>query len=117
MNVARQMMSWFAVLLGTTIVPLATTSLRAETVFVEAETFRPSSPGWIATDNDQTRRASRVKTMWGADGAVDAVATKTVKLTESGTYRVWVRYMQVAAWRSVSSRGCGRREDRRGAGV
>ncbi len=99
MNVARQMRSWFAVLLGTAIVPLATTSLRAAAVFVEAETFRPSSSGWIATVNDQTRRASRVKTMWGADGAVDSVATKTVKLTESGTYRVWVRYMQVAAWR------------------
>jgi len=37
--------------------------------------------------------------MWGADWAGDAIATKTVKLNEAGKYRVWVRYMQVAAWR------------------
>jgi lysophospholipase L1-like esterase len=72
---------------------------RGETVFVEAESMVASSEGWKATQNDQTRRASRLKTLWGADGAVDAVATRTVKLNEAGTYRVWVRYMQVAAWR------------------
>jgi len=37
--------------------------------------------------------------MWGADGAGDAIATKTVKLNEAGKYRVWVRYIHVAAWR------------------
>ncbi|MEO8498978.1 MAG: hypothetical protein ABI614_28270, partial [Planctomycetota bacterium] len=71
----------------------------AETVFVEAETMLASSGGWLATSNDQTRRASRVKTLWGADGAGDAVATATVRLEAAGRYRVWVRYMQVAAWR------------------
>ncbi|HQX53022.1 MAG TPA: hypothetical protein PLR25_24085, partial [Planctomycetaceae bacterium] len=74
-------------------------SARGETVFLEAESLQTSSDGWRATSNDQTRRASRVKSLWGADGAVDAVATKTVQLSESGKYRIWVRYIQVAAWR------------------
>ncbi len=72
---------------------------RADTVFIEAETMQPSSSGWVATSNDQTRRASRTKTLWGADGAGDAVAKKTVRVSEAGRYRVWVRYMQVGAWR------------------
>ncbi|MBM4088554.1 MAG: hypothetical protein FJ276_03880 [Planctomycetes bacterium] len=71
----------------------------AETVFVEAETFRPSSAGWAVTNNDQTQRASRTRTLWGADGPGDAVATKTVPLHTAGRYRVWVRYLQVGAWR------------------
>ena len=74
-------------------------STRGETVFIEAESMQVSSDGWKSTNNNETQRASRMKTMWGADGAVNAVATKTVKLAESGKYRVWVRYMQVAAWR------------------
>ncbi|MCC7419365.1 MAG: hypothetical protein IT428_03695 [Planctomycetaceae bacterium] len=61
--------------------------------------MQASSEGWKATQNEQTRRASRAKTMWGADGAGDAVATKSVSIGAAGTYRVWVRYMQVAAWR------------------
>ncbi len=72
---------------------------QAETIFVEAETFTPSSPGWVAISNDQSQRASRLKTLWGADGPADAVATKTVTLSEPGKYKVWVRYMQVATWR------------------
>jgi hypothetical protein len=74
-------------------------SMRGETIFVEAESMQTTSDGWKATDNDQTRRASRVKTMWGADGATDGVAKKSLKITEAGKYRVWVRYMQVATWR------------------
>jgi hypothetical protein len=72
-----------------------------ETIFVEAETMQPSSSGWVATSNDQTGRASRTQTLWGADGAGDAVASKTVRVAEAGRYRVWVRYMQVAAWRGA----------------
>jgi hypothetical protein len=64
-----------AVWLGLFLSLLANRS-SAETVFVEAESMQVSSNGWLATSNDQTRRASRVKTMWGADGAGDAVATK-----------------------------------------
>ena len=48
----------------------------AETVFLEAETMQPSSAGWVVTSNDQTQRASRTRTLWGADGPGDAVATK-----------------------------------------
>ena len=75
------------------------TPARADIVFVEAETMQPSSNGWATTSNDQTQRASRTKTLWGADGAGDAVAKKTVSINEAGRYRVWVRYMQVGAWR------------------
>ncbi len=75
------------------------TAARAETVFVEAETMQPSSSGWAATSNDQTGRASRTKTLWGADGAGDAVAKKAVRVSDAARYRVWVRYMQVGAWR------------------
>ncbi|MCP4787446.1 MAG: hypothetical protein GY903_05805, partial [Fuerstiella sp.] len=78
---------------------LLTQPASGDTVFIEAETMKPSSNGWSATSNDQTRRASLTKTMWGADGAGDAEARTTVRLGEAGRYRVWVRYMQVAAWR------------------
>ncbi len=90
----RLMMAWLGLL-----VSLFAKSVKADTVFIEAETMQPSSSGWVATNNDQTGRASRTKTLWGADGAADAVASKTVRLSEAGLYRVWVRYMQVGAWR------------------
>ena len=77
-------------------VALAAGVVHAETVFVEAEEFAPSSPGWQAATNDQTRNASRVRTLWGARGPADAVATKTIALREAGLYRVWVRYLNVA---------------------
>ena len=36
-----------------------------ETIFVEAESMQSSSSGWVATSNDQTKRASRIRTLWG----------------------------------------------------
>ena len=90
---------WKRALLVCVLAFALTQSAKGETVFIEAESMQASSNGWKATDNDQTRRASRVKTMWGAAGAGDAVATKTMKITEAGKYRLWVRYMQVSAWR------------------
>lgn len=86
-------------LLGGALGGIAPAELRGETVFVEAEAFQPSSPGWTAVTNAQTRRASRVRTLWGADGPGDAVAEKHLTLAEAGRYRVWVRYLQVGAWR------------------
>lgn len=70
-----------------------------ERVFFEAETMQASSAGWVATNNDQTQRASRTRTLWGAEGPGDAVATKVVRLKEAGRYWVWVRYLHVGAWR------------------
>jgi len=67
----------------------------AETVFVEAEEFVSSSAGWQAITNDQTRSASRVRTLWGAQGPADAAATRTIELGEAGLYRVWVRYLNM----------------------
>ncbi len=79
-----------------TALALAAGVAHAETVFVEAEEFVPSSPGWQAVTNDQTRNASRVRTLYGAQGPTDAVATTTIALREAGLYRVWVRYLNVA---------------------
>jgi hypothetical protein len=73
----------------------------AESIFFEAESMQPSSSGWAATSNAQTGRASRAQTLWGAAGEGDAVASKPLRVSEAGRYRVWVRYMQVAAWRGA----------------
>ncbi len=86
-------------LIGLLLAFAVITSARGETLFFEAESMQSSSDGWQATINAQTQRASRVQTLWGAAGAVDAVAAKSVRLNVAGKYRVWVRYMQVAAWR------------------
>ncbi|MDA1230132.1 MAG: hypothetical protein O2856_05105, partial [Planctomycetota bacterium] len=86
---------WLGLLCGLLAVPAS----GDEAVFIEAEAMQTSSDGWVATANDQTRRASRVRSLWGANGVGDAVATKTVQMAEAGRYRIWVRYMQVAAWR------------------
>ena len=86
-------------LLGGLLLGLVANRSLAETVFLEAETMQPSSAGWAVKNDDQTQRASRTRTLWGADGPGDAVATKAVRLHAAGRYRVWVRYLQVAAWR------------------
>jgi hypothetical protein len=68
------------------------TPLAAETVFVEAETFKPSSSGWVTASGAETRAASGTSTLHGASGPADATARATVALKESGHYRVWVRF-------------------------
>lgn len=73
--------------------------LKAETIFLEAESFQPSSAGWKVLQNAEGRKASRTSTLWGADGPGDAVATRTIGLKQAGRYRVWVRAIQVARWR------------------
>ncbi len=90
-----QARTWF--LLATVL--LLPQLLRAETHFLEAESFTPSADGWKAVTPQEVRRASRAKTMWGADGPGDAVATRTVTIRQAGKFRVWVRWMQVSAWR------------------
>lgn len=78
---------------------LALTSLaNAETHFIEAESFAPSE-GWKTNNDSLLRKASRATTLSGADGHGDGVATATVTIKEAGRYRVWVRSLQVAAWR------------------
>ncbi len=89
-------LTWLRALIGVLVIA---GSAVGETIFFEAESMQPSSSGWVATSNQQTRRASRTRTLWGADGPRDAAATKTIQLREAGRYRVWVRYQQVAAWR------------------
>jgi len=86
-------------LLGTFFWGLLSNRSPAETVFLEAETLQPSSAGWVVTNNDQTQRASRTRTLWGADGPGDAAATRTVRVRDAGRYRVWVA---IPARRSVA---------------
>lgn len=99
MSNLRAVLLFWIVILGAMALGSLPNRTRAEPLFLEAESFVPSSPGWKPLSNDQTRRASRVKTLWGADGPGDATAAKTITLGAAGRYRVWVRYMQVAAWR------------------
>jgi hypothetical protein len=72
--------------------------LQAETHFIEAESFAPSE-GWKTNTDSLLRKASRATALSGADGPGDGVATATVTLQTAGRYRVWVRSLQVAAWR------------------
>ncbi len=72
--------------------------LHAETHFIEAESFAPSE-GWKTNTDSLLRKASRATALSGADGPGDGVATATVSLQTAGRYRVWVRSLQVAAWR------------------
>src|SRR4051812_44220274 len=65
---------------------------RGDTVFVEAEGFEVSSEGWQIATGPETRQASGVATLHGADGAVDATASQRVTLSKGGHYRVWVRF-------------------------
>src|SRR4051812_35376176 len=62
------------------------------TVFVEAESFVPSSAGWVVGNGPESRQASGTATLHGADGPGDATASQTVTLNEAGHYRVWVRF-------------------------
>lgn len=71
----------------------------AESIFIEAESMQAPPSGWVLQKNAQSRRASRATTLWGATGDVNAVAQKKVRIKTAGKYRIWVRYMQVAAWR------------------
>lgn len=82
-------------------VAIALGTARAETHFLEAESFAPSANGWKVVRNDQTRRASRVTSLWGADGPTNATASNTVSITHAGTYRLWVRAIQVSHWRGA----------------
>ncbi len=72
--------------------------VHAETHFIEAESFAPSE-GWKTNTDSLLRKASQATTLSGADGPGDGVATTTVSIGEAGRYRVWVRSLQVTAWR------------------
>ena len=71
------------------LVPLAS----AETVFVEAETSKPSSNGWRVVKSRSTRSASRLSSLHGAAGDPKGTASKTMDVREPGSYRVWVRHI------------------------
>ena len=72
---------------------LCATALAAEPIFVEAEKFTPSSDGWQVCKNQQTRAASALTSLHGADGDPKGTAATTVQIPAAGNYRVWVRYI------------------------
>lgn len=72
-------------------------NLHAETHFIEAESFT-ATEGWTAQTNAQVQRASRVTVLSGSKGPAESVATHSVTIEHAGTYRIWVRAMQVSAW-------------------
>jgi len=65
----------------------------AETIFVEAETFQPSSDGWRVVKNRQTRSASRLTSLNGARGDPKGSASRTITVHEFDSYRIWVRHI------------------------
>ncbi|MDF1816074.1 MAG: beta-galactosidase trimerization domain-containing protein [Verrucomicrobiales bacterium] len=70
---------------------LALSLSRAESVFLEAETFATSSDGWKINQNPQTRAASLAEALNGASGDPEATATSP-EIQISGDLRIWVRY-------------------------
>jgi hypothetical protein len=94
-------MSRTRILLGVSLLLAFASRLPAETIFLEAETFTPSSDGWRVCRNFQTARASRTATLHGDAGDPRGTASHAVNLRQAGRYRIWVRYQQVAAWRGA----------------
>jgi hypothetical protein len=76
--------------------------VRAATHFVEAESFQVKGDGWapfLAGQDPSVGAASGAKTLFGGHGAGDSVATTPIEITQSGNYRLWVRYME-SPWHS-----------------
>ena len=57
------------------------TSVRAESIFLEAESFTPSSDGWKVNENPQTRGASAVTALNGATGDPKGTAETTFRVS------------------------------------
>jgi hypothetical protein len=75
-------------------------ALHAETVFLEAETFRSAAAGgWTAGPATKPHLASGGRVLRKSPGGGAATASRDVTLAEAGRYHVWVRYMQTAAGR------------------
>src|SRR3954466_14287501 len=91
-------MSWSRIVF--LLLAVLSSAASADTVFVEAESFVPSSAGWVVGDGPESRqghgpgprRPSGPASLPGADGPGDATASQTVTLNEAGHYRVWVRF-------------------------
>lgn len=80
-------------ILFATLLCLLVPTAKAETIFVEAETFTSATDGWQVTNNQQTRAASRLHSLHGATGDPLGTADKTVEIEQPGNYRIWVRYL------------------------
>jgi len=65
----------------------------SETIFVEAESFNSTSKGWSVVKGRNTKKASALTALHGASGDPKATANKMITIKESGSYRIWVRYI------------------------
>lgn len=96
MKLARQtMLLLFAVMFLT----LGNAFCQPQPLFFEAEDFQVQGNGWEVAKNPQTCRASLAVALNGANGKGDSLATQTVEIPQTGTWRVWVRYMVHRSWR------------------
>jgi len=64
-----------------------------ETQFIEAEDFVLSSAGWKVVQ--QKKGASKLTALYGAKGDPKGTAQTTITVPKAGTYRVWVRYLEM----------------------
>jgi hypothetical protein len=71
----------------------------AQTLFVEAESFTPSSDGWKINKNAQTRGASNATALNGAAGDANSTAETQLRIPKDGDYRLWVRHNYHSNWR------------------
>lgn len=84
---------------GVVFLLLLRVSVAAESVFVEAETFTSSTDAWSVANNPQTRAASRLQTLHGASGDRHGIARKKITIQQSGSYRIWIRYLSHESFR------------------
>jgi hypothetical protein len=70
----------------------------AETLFFEAETMTTGTAWVVDNGGWQTGSASGGWMLWGSAGGQGA-SSNTVQVSASTTYRVWVRYVDILAYR------------------
>lgn len=81
-------------------------TVKADTLFIEAENFTPSSDGWQVIENIKlVRQASGNRTLWGATGDTEAIAEKTINIKTPGKHRIWVRRMYFQARENNARQG------------
>jgi len=74
-------------------------TVRAETLFFEAEGMRTDGVSWVLDDGGwQTGSASGEWMLWGSAGGQGS-AGNTVTVNTTATYRVWIRYVDILLYR------------------
>jgi hypothetical protein len=68
------------------------TGVGASPIFLEAESFTPSSDGWKSHESPQTRGASGVAALNGSAGDAKGTAGTAFAVKNAGEFRIWVRH-------------------------